>query len=73
LEIQLALRYRMENARSLMNIQATGDFSYYNRTLIGPRLLRIGDAAGFLDPIFSTGVFLAMYSARMAAKICTKL
>jgi len=66
------LRYRMENARSLMNIQATGDFSYYNRTLIGPRLLRIGDAAGFLDPIFSTGVFLAMYSARMAAKIVHK-
>jgi len=66
------MRHRMENARPLMDIQATGDFSYYNRKLIGPRLLRIGDAAGFLDPIFSTGVFLAMYSARMAALIVDK-
>jgi FADH2-dependent halogenase len=66
------LRWRMENARLVDVIHATGDFSYYNRTLTGPRLLRIGDAAGFLDPIFSTGVFLAMYSARLATKIIDK-
>src|SRR5204863_7723046 len=55
------MRSRMENARPVSEIYATGDFSYYNRRLIGPRLIRIGDAAGFLDPIFSTGVFLAMF------------
>src|SRR5207247_902299 len=44
------------------------DFSYYNRRLIGPRLLRVGDAAGFMDPIFSAGVYLAMYSGKLAAQ-----
>jgi len=37
-------------------------FVLYNRRLVGPRLLRVGDAAGFMDPIFSAGVYLAMYS-----------
>ncbi|HKI68894.1 MAG TPA: tryptophan 7-halogenase, partial [Verrucomicrobiae bacterium] len=32
-------------------------------------LLRIGDAAGFMDPIFSAGVYLAMYSGRLAANM----
>ena len=30
--------------------------------------MRVGDAAGFLDPIFSSGVYIAMYSGRLAAK-----
>src|SRR5262249_52520174 len=63
-----ALRERMENARLVSPIQTTTDFSYYNRRLVGPRLLRVGDAAGFMDPIFSSGVFLAMYSGRLAAR-----
>jgi FADH2-dependent halogenase len=62
-----ALRQRMENARLVGAIQTTSDFSYYNRRLVGPRLLRVGDAAGFMDPIFSAGVYLAMYSGRLAA------
>ncbi len=63
-----AMRPRMENARLIGSIQTTSDFSYYNRRLVGPRLLRVGDAAGFMDPIFSAGVFLAMYSGHLAAK-----
>lgn len=66
-----AMRARMEHARPLSSIQATGDFSYYNRRLVGPRLLRVGDAAGFMDPIFSAGVYLAMYSGRLAARALT--
>jgi len=62
-----AMRARMQNARMLAPMQTTSDFSYYNRRLAGPRLLRVGDAAGFMDPIFSAGVFLAMYSGRLAA------
>ena len=50
-------------------LQTTSDFSYYNRRLVGPRLIRVGDAAGFMDPIFSAGVFLAMHSGRLAAKL----
>ncbi len=62
------MRERMQSARLLTSIQVTTDFSYYNRRLVGPRLIRVGDAAGFMDPIFSAGVYLAMYSGRLAAR-----
>lgn len=61
------LRERMAHARLASEMMTTTDFSYYNRRLVGRRLLRVGDAAGFLDPIFSAGVYLAMNSARLAA------
>jgi len=63
------MRDRMSNATLVNAIQTTSDFSYYNRRLVGPRLLRVGDAAGFMDPIFSAGVYLAMYSGRLAARV----
>jgi FADH2-dependent halogenase len=63
-----AMRERMQNAKLINTIQTTSDFSYYNRRLVAPRLLRVGDAAGFMDPIFSAGVYLAMYSGRLAAR-----
>ena len=62
-------RDRMSQARLVNSIQTTSDFSYYNRRLVGPRLLRVGDAAGFMDPIFSAGVYLAMYSGKLAATL----
>jgi len=63
------LRERMRSARLLGSMHTTSDFSYRNRTYVGQRLLRVGDAAGFMDPIFSAGVYLACYSAKYAAKI----
>ena len=68
-ESSTAMLARMKDARAVSPIQATGDFSYHNRRLASPRLLRVGDAAGFMDPIFSAGVFLAMYSGKFAAKV----
>jgi FADH2-dependent halogenase len=64
-----AMRQRMAAATLLNTIQTTSDFSYYNKRLVGPRLLRVGDAAGFMDPIFSAGVYLAMYSGKLAARV----
>jgi len=64
-----AIQARMKQARLVNTIQTTSDFSYYNRRLVGPRLLRVGDAAGFMDPIFSAGVYLAMYSGKLAAQV----
>lgn len=61
------LRERMKNARLVNPVQTTSDFSYRNRRLVGHRLLRVGDAAGFMDPIFSAGVYLAMHSGQLAA------
>lgn len=62
------MRERMEKAGLTGKIHTTGDFSYRNKTFYGPRLLRVGDAAGFMDPIFSAGVYLAMFSGKLAAK-----
>jgi flavin-dependent dehydrogenase len=64
---------RLEKAELVGNFQTTGDFSYHNKRYVGKRLLRVGDAAGFMDPIFSAGVFLAMYSGRLAAKTINEL
>ena len=66
------MQERMANARPLSPIQTLSDFSYYNRRLIGGRILRIGDAAGFMDPIFSAGVYLAMWSGKLAAEVVQK-
>jgi len=62
------MRARMMNAKAASPLQSTSDFSYRNRRLASARLLRVGDAAGFMDPVFSSGVYLAMYSGRLGAK-----
>ena len=63
---------RMKNAQLVGEIQTTADFSYFNRRLVGKRVLRIGDAAGFMDPIFSAGVYLAMWSGKLASEVVIK-
>lgn len=44
------------------------DWSYYTTKFWRPGLVLIGDAACFVDPLFSTGVHLATYSAALAAR-----
>jgi geranylgeranyl reductase family protein len=58
---------RMKNATRVSPVYSASDFSYRNRRLFGDRWLLAGDAAGFIDPVFSSGVFLAMMSAEKAA------
>jgi flavin-dependent dehydrogenase len=51
-------------------IRIEADFSYSNQRRYGQRYACCGDAAGFLDPVFSSGVFLAFTSAaRIADRI----
>jgi flavin-dependent dehydrogenase len=57
---------RMKDAEKVTQIHARKDFSFRMNSLTGSNYALIGDAAGFLDPIFSTGVFMAMKSADMA-------
>ena len=71
-EVNSAVKERMAGARLVNSMQTTSDFSYYNRSFISHRLLRVGDAAGFMDPIFSAGVFLAMWSGKIAAQVVEK-
>jgi len=49
-------------------VHAAGDYSYRQARLAGERWLLAGDAAGFIDPIFSTGVFLAIQSGEQCAQ-----
>jgi flavin-dependent dehydrogenase len=58
---------RMINARRGSQVYVEADFSYRSARLHGDRWLLVGDAAGFIDPIFSSGVFLAVFSGELAA------
>jgi flavin-dependent dehydrogenase len=58
---------RMKNAERVTPVYSASDFSYRNTRLDGDRWLLAGDAAGFIDPVFSSGVFLAIMSAERAA------
>jgi flavin-dependent dehydrogenase len=47
--------------------RVTGEFSYRSRHCAADGLVLVGDAFAFLDPVFSSGVFLALRSGEMAA------
>ncbi len=49
------------------SVRVIRDYSYRCDRVAGPGYYLVGDAAGFIDPIFSIGVVLGMYSARSAA------
>ncbi len=50
------------------------DYSYFAGTYAGPGYRLAGDAAGFIDPLFSTGVHMAFMGAlSSAATICSEL
>jgi flavin-dependent dehydrogenase len=57
----------LATAKRLFQPRATADFSFRVRTLRGSGWLALGDAAGFIDPLFSTGAHLAMWGALQAA------
>jgi flavin-dependent dehydrogenase len=57
----------LAHAQRMTPVHTVANFSYRIVPCIGDRYVAIGDAAGFIDPIFSTGVFLAMRSAELAA------
>ena len=62
------VRARMANAAGPTTNYVLADFSYVCSPFAGPGYFLVGDAATFLDPIFSTGATLAMMSACQAAE-----
>jgi 2-polyprenyl-6-methoxyphenol hydroxylase-like FAD-dependent oxidoreductase len=48
-------------------VRTVSDWSYSSERLAGDRWLLVGDAAAFIDPVFSTGVYLGLASAFRAA------
>jgi flavin-dependent dehydrogenase len=58
---------RLHDAELVGEVTATGNYSYLSKQTSGDRFLMVGDACAFIDPVFSTGVYLAMVSAFAAA------
>ncbi len=57
----------LDGAEPIFQHRVEADFSYINQKRHGLRYACCGDAAGFLDPVFSSGVFFAAKSAEMIA------
>jgi 1H-pyrrole-2-carbonyl-[peptidyl-carrier protein] chlorinase len=56
----------LHRAQRLRNFKEEGDYSYAMTQLCGDRFVLVGDAGRFVDPIFSTGVSIALNSSRFA-------
>jgi 2-polyprenyl-6-methoxyphenol hydroxylase-like FAD-dependent oxidoreductase len=62
-----ALGERLKNAELTGTAIATGNYSYRATRMAGKNYILLGDAFTFIDPVFSTGVYLAMRSAFLGA------
>jgi flavin-dependent dehydrogenase len=62
-----ALKERIANATRITGYFATRDYSYRSTEVAGNGWVLIGDAFAFLDPLYSSGVLLALKSGELAA------
>lgn len=58
----------LENASILQPLTVEGNYSYFTESKYGENYALVGDAAQFIDPIFSSGIFLAMNSSRLVTE-----
>lgn len=63
-----ALAERLRGAELVNEVEATGNFSYVSERNHGSNYLLLGDAYAFIDPVFSSGVWLAMNSGVLGAE-----
>lgn len=61
------IREHISVGRQVEPVRVTGEYTYKARHYSGDGFCLVGDAFAFLDPLFSTGVFLALKSGEMAA------
>jgi flavin-dependent dehydrogenase len=62
-----AARARLHGARRVGPVHVTGNYAYDCAAMSGPGWTLLGDAWAFVDPMFSSGVYLAMNSAELGA------
>jgi flavin-dependent dehydrogenase len=62
-----AVKQRVANGRRATGYFATKDYSYRSKQVAGDGWVLVGDAFGFLDPLYSSGVLLALKSGELAA------
>ncbi len=69
-----ALWRRVERAELIGDkVHVTGNYSYDSRRIGGPGWMLVGDAFAFVDPVFSSGVYLAMSGAEQAANFVDRV
>jgi flavin-dependent dehydrogenase len=70
LKLSPALWRRIEHAQLIDNeVRVTGNYSYDSTQMGGAGWVLVGDAFAFLDPVFSSGVYLAMSGAEQAVEV----
>jgi len=70
LKLSPALWARVRHAELIdSEVRVTGNYSYDASRMGGPGWVLVGDAFAFLDPVFSSGVYLAMSGAEQAAAV----
>lgn len=62
-----ALKKRLSSGRQVEKMFATKDYTYRTKQAAGDGWVLVGDAFGFLDPLYSSGVLLALKSGQLAA------
>lgn len=62
------LERELRSARRVTELRAEGDYSYGMTEVCGDGYVLVGDAARFVDPIFSSGVSVALNGARLASQ-----
>ena len=67
LETMPELHRRMHGAQRVAPVHVTGNYAYECTRMSGPGWVMLGDAYAFVDPMFSSGVYLAMDSAEQGA------
>ena len=66
------LRRRLRGSERVTPCYTEGEYTFRYDQAAGPRWLLTGDAAGFIDPIFSSGVMVALRSSSLAARAILK-
>jgi flavin-dependent dehydrogenase len=69
-EVELCpgVKQRVANAKQVTGHFATKDYSYRSTRVAGDGWVLVGDAFGFLDPLYSSGVLLALKSGQLASQ-----
>ncbi|ATE73970.1 NAD(P)/FAD-dependent oxidoreductase [Lysobacter capsici] len=69
LESEPSVAKRMQGAQRCGEVHVTGNYSYTCSRMTGPGWVMVGDAYAFVDPVFSSGVYLGMNSGEQAASV----
>jgi flavin-dependent dehydrogenase len=63
----------LAGATRVTGVHSVANFSYRTEPAFGDRFVAIGDAVVFIDPVFSTGVFVAMQSAELVSQVIVRM